>query len=43
MSCGISGGKVVIKCLNTSNGGRVCLFSQNHKVILNLQNLQFKF
>ena len=33
----------MIKCLNTSNRGRVCLSSQNDKAILLLQNIQFKF
>ena len=41
MSRGISGGKHVIKCLNTSNRGRVCLSFQKDKAILNLQNVTF--
>ena len=38
MSRGISGGKKVIKCLNTGNRSRVCLSSKNDKAILLLQN-----
>ena len=33
MSRGISGGKQVIKCASTGNGGRVCLFSRNVRTI----------
>ena len=33
MSCGISGGKQVIKIADTSNHGRVCLSSQNESTI----------
>ena len=40
MSCG--GGKQVIKFANTSNRGRVCLFSQKETTILGLKNVQFE-
>jgi len=43
MSRGISGGKQVIKFANTSNRGRVCLFSQNKLAILVTQNEQFDY
>ena len=43
LSRGISGGKQVLKFANKSNLGWVCLPSQDNKVILNLQKLQFKF
>ena len=42
MSRGIAGGKQVIKFANTSNRGRVCLFSQIETTSLDLHNLQFE-
>ena len=44
VSRGISGGKQVMKLTgNTSNRGRVFLFSQNETTMLFMQNLQFEF
>ena len=43
MSSGILGGKQVIKFANTSNRGRVCLFSENETTTFNLQNAKFEF
>ena len=43
MARGISGGKQVIKIADTSNHGRVCLFSQNESTIFVVQNVQFEF
>ena len=43
MSPGISGGKQVIKFANTCNCGGVCLFSQNERMMLVMQNVQLKF
>ena len=42
MSRGHLGGKQVIKFANTSNRGRVCLFSQKDTTILDMKNLQFE-
>ena len=42
MSSGLSGGKQVIKFANTSNRGRVFLFSQKERTILDLKNVQFE-
>ena len=42
MSRGLSGGKQVIKFANTSNRGRVFLFSQKERTVLDLKNVQFE-
>ena len=42
MSRGLSDGKQVIKFANTSNRGRVFLFSQMERTILDLKNVQFE-
>ena len=43
MSRGISEGNYIVKFANTSNRGRVCLFSQNETTILIMQNVQMMF
>ena len=43
MSRDISGAKQAMKFSNTSNRRRVCLFYQNEKTILGMQNVQFEF
>ena len=39
----IEWGKQVIKVVNKSNRGPVCLFSQKETTMLVVQNIQFKF